>query len=213
MFRRVAIGELSAQEVCARAAENPEYLGNWDVCEATHEMASGGESDDKTLTESMAIASISDSASVVSTYASLPRPFLPQPTPQHLVLFQRGGPQALEMYHALPPTPTWNSKASAEQFIYEGDARPASAPQPSTSEDAAEEEDELIQVDAVAEETEEEDKETISIPAWQNPNTKRPARQVVALLNLDVLDAMPTDNLIWIMQAGFQSLMSRRVHH
>ena len=118
------------------------------------------------------------------------------------------------MYHAPPPTPTWNSKASAEQFIYEGDGRPASAPQPSTSEDAANgEEDELIQVDAVAEETEEEEEETISIPAWQNPNTKRRARQVVALLHQDVIDAMPTDNLIWIMQAVFQSLMSRRVHH
>ena len=90
MFRGVANGELSAQEVCARAAENPEYLGSWDVCQATQEIASGGESDDKTLTESMAVASISDSASVVSTYASLPRPFLPRPTPQHLVLFQRG---------------------------------------------------------------------------------------------------------------------------
>ena len=71
----------------------------------------------------------------------------------------------------------------------------------------------MIQVDAVAEETEEEDEETISIPPWQNPNTKRRARQVVALLNQDVLDAMQTDNLIWIMQGGFQSLMSRRVHH
>ena len=214
MFRRVANGELSAQEVCARAVANPEYLGSWEVCQATQEIASGGESDDKTLTESMAIASISDSASVVSTYASLPRPFLPRPTPQHLVLFQRGGPQALEMYHAPPPTPTWNAKASAEQFIYEGEARPASAPQPTTSEDAAEDEEELIQVDAVAEETEEEEEEeTISIPAWQNPNIKRRARQVVALINQDVLDAMPTENLIWIMQAGFQSLLSRRVHH
>ena len=118
------------------------------------------------------------------------------------------------MYHAPQPPPTWNAKASAKQFIYEGEARPASVPQPSTSEGAAaEDEEELIQVDAIAEETEEEEEETISIPAWQNPNTKRRASQVVALLNQDVLDAMPTDNLIWIMQAGFQSLMSRRVHH
>ena len=107
------------------------------MCEATQEMASGGESDDKTLTESMAAASISGSAQALSPYASKPRPM-----PQNLVLFQRGGPQALEMYHAPPPTPTWNSKASAEQFIYEGDARPASAPQPSTSEDAAASEEE-----------------------------------------------------------------------
>ena len=119
------------------------------------------------------------------------------------------------MYNVPPPTPTWNARASTEQFIYEGEARPASAPQPSTSEDAAEDEEELIQVDAIAEETEEEEEEddTISIQAWQNPNTKRRARQVVALINQDVLDAMPTDNLIWIMQPGFQSLMSRRVHH
>ena len=34
MFRRVANGELSAQEVCARAAENPEYLVSWEVFEA-----------------------------------------------------------------------------------------------------------------------------------------------------------------------------------
>ena len=31
MFRRVAAGEMSAAEVCARAAENPEYLGSWEV--------------------------------------------------------------------------------------------------------------------------------------------------------------------------------------
>ena len=65
MFRRVANGELSAEEVCARALANPDYLDNWDVREATQEMASCGASDDKTLTESMAAASISDSASVV----------------------------------------------------------------------------------------------------------------------------------------------------
>ena len=131
------------------------------------------------------------------------------------LLFQRGGRQALEMYHAPPPTPAWNANELAEEFIYEGEARPASAPQPATSEDVAgAEEEELIQVDAIAGETEEEEEEeTISIPAWQNPNTKRRARQVVALLNQDVVDAMPTDNLIWIMQAGFQSLMSRRVRH
>ena len=110
---------------------------------------------DKTLTESMAAATISDSASAVSTYASEPRAVLPRPTPQHIVLFQRGGPQALEMYHAPPPTPTWNARASAEQFIYEGEARPPSAP-PQTMEAELDEEYEenIVQVDAVAEETE-----------------------------------------------------------
>ena len=112
------------------------------------------------------------------------------------------------MYHVPPPTPAWNANEHAEQFIYEGEARPASAPQPSTSEEVAEEDE---QVEAIAEETEEEE-ETISIQPWQNPNTKRRARQVVALLNQDVLDAMPTDNLIWIMQAGFHSLTARRAH-
>ena len=97
MFRRVAAGELSAEKVCARAAENPEYVGSLEVCEVAQEMASGGESDDKTLTESMAAASISGSAQAVSTYATLPRSILPRPPPTHLVLFQRGGPQALEM--------------------------------------------------------------------------------------------------------------------
>ena len=49
-------------------------------------------------------------------------------------------------------------------------------------EDEAKKEDEenLVQVDPVAEETEEE--ESLRIPAWQNPNTKRRARQAVALL-------------------------------
>ena len=61
-------------------------------------------------------------------------------------------------------------------------------------------------MDALAEHEEEE--ESSSIPTWQNPNIKRRARQVVALLNQDVLDAMPTDDLIWIKQAVFQSLMS-----
>ena len=66
-------------------------------------------------------------------------------------------------------------------------------------------------MDALADHEEQE--ETISIPAWQNPNTKRRARQAVALLDTDVLHAMPTDDLIWIMRAGFQSLMSRDVRH
>ena len=112
-----------------------------------------------------------------------------------------------------PPPPAWNSNPNDEHFVYEGEPREPSAPPPSPAmgEDVAEEEE---KVDAIAEETEdEEEEETISIPAWQNPNIKRRARQVVALLNQDVLDAMPTDNLIWIMQAGFQSLMTRRVHH
>ena len=67
MFRREAAGELSAEEVCARALANPEYLGGWEVCEPAQEMASTGESDDKTLTESMAAASISGSAQALST--------------------------------------------------------------------------------------------------------------------------------------------------
>ncbi len=37
MFRRVAAGELSTEEVCARVAENPDYVGSWEVCEATQE--------------------------------------------------------------------------------------------------------------------------------------------------------------------------------
>ena len=47
MFRRVANGELSGQEVCARAVANPEYVGSWEVREATQEMASGGEATTK----------------------------------------------------------------------------------------------------------------------------------------------------------------------
>ncbi len=87
-------------------------------------------------------------------------------------------------------------------------ARPTPPPPPPTP--TAEEE---LQVDAVAEETEEdeeEEEETRSIRSWKNAQR---ARQVIALLDQDVLDSMSTDDLIWITQAGFQSLMSRRVHH
>ena len=214
MFRRVAAGELSAAEVCARAAENPEYLGSWEVREAAQEMASGGESEDKTLTESMAAASISDSASVVSTYASLPRPLLPRPHTPRLVLFQRGGPQALEMFQAPapPPPPAWNTNPNDEHFIYEGETLEPSPPPPSPTMGADVAEDEE-QVDAIAEESEEEDAEVRTLPAWHLAHNRRRARQVIALLDQDVLDAMPTDNLIWMMQAGFQSLTARRAHH
>jgi len=128
------------------------------------------------------------------------------------VLFQRGGPQVLAMYQGPPATSAWNRNELAEHFIYEGEVHPATAQQ-QTMEDEAKKEDEknLVHVDTVAEETEEE--ESVRIPAWQNPNTKRCARQAVALLNQVVLDAMPTDNLTWIMQAGFQSLMLRCVRH
>jgi len=214
MFRRVVSGELSAQDVCARAAENPEYLGSWEVCEAAQEKVSGGESDDKTLTESMAAASISGSVQEDSTYATLPRPLLPRPTPTHLVLFQRGGAQALEMFQApLPPAPpAWNTNPNEEHFIYEGETLEPSPPPPSptTGTDVAEDEE---HVDAVAEESEEEDSDVQSLPAWHFAHNRRRARQVIALLDQDVLDAMPTDNLIWMMQAGFQSLTARRAHH
>ncbi len=82
--------EPSATEGCEEALNNPAYLAHWEVAEQSTELATGGESEDKTLTESMAAASISDSAAAVSTCASLPRAVLPRPTPQHLVLFQRG---------------------------------------------------------------------------------------------------------------------------
>jgi hypothetical protein len=178
------------------------------------ELASGGEAQDKTLTESMAAATISDSASVVSTYASLPRPLLPRPHTPRLVLFQRGGPQALEMFQAPapPPPPAWNTNTNEEHFIYEGETLEPSPPPPSptTGADVAEDEE---QVDAIAEESEEEDAEVRTLPAWHLAHNRRRARQVVALLDQDVLDAMPTDNLIWMMQAGFQSLAARRAHH
>jgi len=214
MFRRVAAGEPSAAEGWADALNNPAYLANWEVAEPSMELATGGVAEDKTLTESMAAASISDSASVVSTYATLPRPLLPRPTPQHLVLFQRGGPQVLEMYEAPapPPPPAWNSNPSDEHFIYEGETLEPSPPPPSptTGTDVAEDEE---QVDAIAEESEEEDADVRTLPAWHLAHNRRRARQVIALLDQNVLDAMPTDNLIWMMQAGFQSLTARRAHH
>ena len=58
-----------------------------------------------------------------------------------------------------------------------------------------------------------EEEQARSMPLWQNPQIKRRARQAFELLNQDVIDAMPTDKLIYIMQAGFHSLMSRRIRH
>ena len=110
-----------------------------------------------------------------------------------------------------PPPPAWNSNPNEEHFIYEGEPS-APPPSPAPVEDVAEEEE---QVDAVAEETEEEDEdsEVRRLPAWHFAHNRRRARQVIALLDQDVLDAMPPDNLIWLMQAGFQSLTARRAHH
>ncbi len=120
----------------------------------------------------------------------------------------------LEMFQAPtpPPPPAGNPNPNEEHFIYEGETREPSAPPPSPTPraDVAEEEE---QVDAIAEETEEEDADVRSLPAWPLAHNRLRARQVIALLDQDVLDAMPTDNLIWMMQAGFQSLAARRAHH
>ncbi len=117
------------------------------------------------------------------------------------------------MYQAPPPPPqpARNSKPNDEHFIYEGDTRPPSPPPPwpNTAADVAEDEE---QVNAVAEETEEEEGEGC-LPAWHQAHNRGRERQVIALIDQDVLDAMSTDNVISIMQAGFQSLMARRVHH
>ena len=203
----------SAAEGWADALNNPAYVRNFDVAK---ELAKRGEIDDNTLTEAMAAAQISNTAPATSTTTSEPvRPLLSRPQPPRLVLFQRGGPQALAMYQGPPPTPAWNANELAEHFVYEGEARAASAP-PETmagEEEEEEEEENLVQVDAVAEDEEEEMTEARSMPGWQNPRTKRRARQVLDLLDQEVLDAMSTDNLIWIMQAGFQSLVARRVRH
>ena len=58
-----------------------------------------------------------------------------------------------------------------------------------------------------------EQEQARNIPVWQNPKIKKRAREAFELLNHDVLDSMPTDKLIYIMQAGFHSLMSRRIRH
>ena len=62
--------EPSAAEGWADWLNNPAYLAHWEVVEPSMELATGGEAEDKTLTESMGAASISDSASVVSTYTT-----------------------------------------------------------------------------------------------------------------------------------------------
>ncbi len=59
MFRGVAIREPSAAEGWADALNNPAYLGHWEVAEPSMELAIGGGAQDKTLTESMAAATIS----------------------------------------------------------------------------------------------------------------------------------------------------------
>ena len=208
LFRSEACAsqEPSALEGWADALNNPAYVRNWEVAK---EMAKRGESDDNTLTEAMAATQISSPAPAMSTTSSEPgRPLLPRPRPPRLVLFQRGGPQALELHTLPPPAPGWNSN---EEFVYEGEMRPARPTPPSPPPTPTAEEE--LQVDAVAEETEEDEEEeekTRSITRWQNAHR---ARQVIALLDQDVLDSMSTDDLIWITQAGFQSLMSRRVHH
>ena len=202
LFRGASGGE-SAANGWADALNNPAYVAHWEVAEPARELASGGESDDNTLTEAMAAAQISTGSAVSTTTSEPVRPLLPRPRPPRLVMFQRGGPQALELHTLPPPAPGWNSN---EEFVYEGEMRLARPPPPPPS-PAAEEE---VQVDALSEEDEEEEEETRSIMREQNAQR---ARKVIALLDQDVLDAMSTDDLIWITQAGFQSLMSRRVHH
>ena len=99
----------------------------------------------------MAAASISESIS------TRPRALLLLPSTQHILLFQGGGAKALAMYQGPPLTPAWNANDLAEHFIYEWDVRPASAP-PQTMEDEAMKEDDenLVQVAPIADETEEE---------------------------------------------------------
>ena len=207
LFRSIASAsqERSATEGWADALNNPAYVAHWEVPEPARELASGGESDDNTLTEAMAAAQISSSAS--TTTSEPMRPLLPRPRPPRLVMFQRGGPQALELPTLPPPTPGWNSN---EEFVYQGEMRPARpTPPPPPSPDAEEE----LQVDAMAEETEEDEEEEEETRCIMREQNAERARKVIALLDTDVLDSMSTDELIWIMQAGFQSLMSRRVHH
>ena len=201
--------EPSAAEGWMDALNNPAYVRTFDVAK---ESATGGESADNTLTEAMAAAQISRS---VSTTTSEPvRLLLSRPQQPRLVLFQRGGPQALAMDQGPPPTPAFNANELADHFIYEGEARPASAPpQTMAGEEEEEDEENLVQVDAVAEDEEEEMAEARSMHGWQNQRTKRRARHVLDLLDQEVLDAMSTDNLIWIMHVGFQSLVARRVRH
>ncbi len=62
------------------------------------------------------------------------------------------------MYHGPSPTPAWNGNELTEHFIYEGEVCPASAPL-----QTLEDEENLLQVDPVVEETEEE---SLRISAW-----------------------------------------------
>ncbi len=58
-----------------------------------------------------------------------------------------------------------------------------------------------------------EEEQARSLPLGQNPQIKRRARQAFELLNQDVIDPMPTEKLIYVVQAGLHSLMSRRIRH
>ena len=67
----------SASTGWADALDNPSYVAHWEVAEPARELGSGGESDDSTLTEEMAAAQISTSAS--TTTSESVRPLLPLP--------------------------------------------------------------------------------------------------------------------------------------
>ena len=62
------------------------------------------------------------------------------------------------MYQGPSPTPAWNGKELTAHFIYEAEVCPASAPL-----QTLEDEENLLQVDPVVEETEEE---SLRISAW-----------------------------------------------
>ncbi len=55
--------------------------------------------------------------------------------------------------------------------------------------------------------------ESLKIPAWHLAHNRGRGRQVIILLDQNVLDAMRTDDPIWMMQASFQSFTPRRAHH
>ena len=64
------------------------------------------------------------------------------------------------MSHGLSPTPALNGKELTEHFIYEGEVCPASAPL-----QTMDDEENLVQVDRVAQNPCEKEEESLAIPA------------------------------------------------
>ena len=143
------------------------------MADQSNEFAHGCNSVDKTMTQSMAAASISE----------------PVSTSQHALLLHPSCSSNAEDLKFSRCTnvrrrlPRGMGKELAEHFIYEGELHSATGQQQTMEYEAKKENKEnLLQVDPVAEEKEEE--ESLRIPAWQKSSrseSRRGRRGVVQI--------------------------------